>query len=75
MVRVVVEIPATDEFWNLSTLELKSVAERLARIGVKAIVAKNRPDISAPANWRDVKICDSLRYSVLLLSEPLPKIH
>ena len=65
---------------NLSTLELKSVAERFARSRVKAVVAKNRPDVSALPNWRDVKISDSgiipsdsVRFSVLLLSEPLPK--
>jgi hypothetical protein len=69
--RVVAAIPATDEFWNLSPLQLKSVAECLTRIGVKAVVAVNRPAIPAAANWRDVNVPDSVRFSVLLLSEPL----
>jgi hypothetical protein len=73
--RVIAEIPATDEFWKLSTLELKSVAERLTRIGVKAVVAENRPDVSTEANWRDVKVSDSVRFSILLLSEPLQRIR
>jgi hypothetical protein len=73
--RIVAEIPGTDEFWKLSALDLNSAAERLATIGVKAIVAKNRPDIFPPANWRDVEASDSVRFSVLLLPEPLTKIR
>lgn len=69
--RVVANIPATDEFWNLSAPELKSVAERLTQIGVKAIVAENRPDVSTVANWQDMKISESKRFSVLLLEKPL----
>ena len=82
--RVVAEITSKDEFWNLSTPELKSVEERLASIGVKAIVAtsgkehgeplrENRPEFSALPNWREVKVSDSVRCSVLLLSEPPSK--
>jgi hypothetical protein len=69
--RVVAAIAATDDFWNLSTPDWKSVAERLGEIGVKAVVARNRPRISTTANWKDVKVSDSVGYSVLLLSEPL----
>jgi hypothetical protein len=72
---VVVEIAATDEFWNLRPLELRSVAERLARIGVKAIVAENRPDVSAPGGWLDMKVSDSERYSILVLPQPQPAIR
>ena len=70
--RVVAEIPDKNEFWNLSALQLKAVAERLTRIGVRAIVSKNRPDSSTVGNWRDVRVSDSVRFSILLLSEPLP---
>jgi hypothetical protein len=73
--RVVAEIPAADEFWNLGAPELKSVAERLARIGVKAVVAENRPDVSAPAEWRDVRVSDAERFSILVLPEPQPAIR
>lgn len=71
--RVVATVPATDEFWNLSAPELKSVEERLTQIGVKALVARNRPANSTLANWRDVKVSDSETFNILLLSEPLPK--
>jgi len=71
--RVVATIAATDEFWTLSAPELKSVAERLTQIGIKAVVAQDRPSKSSLANWRDVKISESRRFSVLMLSEPLTK--
>jgi hypothetical protein len=72
--RVVATIPATDEFWNLSEPELRSVGARLAQIGVKALVAQKRPLSSTPANWRDVNLRDSGPFSILLLSEPAPKV-
>ena len=65
--RVVAQIPDSHEFWQLSALELKSVEERLASIGVRAVVASNRPETSAPAGWKDVKLPDSSRFSILLL--------
>ena len=71
--RVVAEIPNKDEFWNLNALQLKAVAECLTRIGVKTLVATNRPAGSTAANWRDVKISGSRRFSILRLSELLPK--
>jgi hypothetical protein len=71
--RVVAAIMGTDQFWNLSPLELKSVMHSLTGAGIKAVVAKDRPRNSTPANWHDIKISDSNRYSVLLLSEPPPK--
>lgn len=83
--RVVAEINSKDEFWNLSTSELQSVADDLTRIGVKAIVVtsgaehgellnKDRPEFSVLPNWREVKVSDAVRCNVLLLSEkPLAK--
>ena len=71
--RVVVEIPDPHEFWHLSTPELESVAERLALIGVKAVVASTRPDTSVSAYWNDIKVSDSVRFSVMLL--PLQVNH
>jgi hypothetical protein len=59
--RVVAEIPDADEFWNLSAPELKSVSDRLAAIGVKAIVAANRPG---------VRVSGAVPYTVLLLPDP-----
>ena len=71
--RVVAQIPDTDEFWKLSDPQLKAVADCLSRIGVKAIVAGNRPDSFAVGDWQDVKVSDSVLFSILLVSEPLPK--
>jgi hypothetical protein len=71
--RVVAQIPDAHEFWRLSAPELKSLAERLASDGVKAVVVSNRPDGSAHADWKDVKVSDSLRLSVLLLSPEASK--
>jgi hypothetical protein len=66
--RVVAQIPEEGEFWCLSPEELKATTERLASIGVTAVVARNRSGAAAPAAWRDVAISDSLRFSVLVLS-------
>jgi hypothetical protein len=70
---LVAYIPSADSFWSLSTPELEAMVGRLTRIGVKAVVAKNRPSNSTIANWRDVKLSGQERFSILLLSEALPK--
>ena len=70
--RVVAQIPDTNEFWHLTTPELTSVAERLASIGVKAVVAPNRPATSARADWKDVNVSNSMQLSILLLSPQAP---
>ena len=71
--RITAQIPVEAEFWKLNTVELEAVEDRLGRIGVKAIVAKGRPNVAAPANWQDVPVSDSTRYSVLRLPQQLPK--
>jgi hypothetical protein len=70
--RVVAQIPDSRRFWRLKEPEMKMVAERLASIGVKAIVAWNRPAGVPPAGWKDVKVSDSARMSVLLLRRHSP---
>jgi hypothetical protein len=40
--RIVAQIPDANEFWHLSTPELQRVEERLASIGVTAVVAWNQ---------------------------------
>lgn len=73
--RIVAEIPQADEFWRLSDIELRSIAQRLSSIGVKAIVAQNRPETSPVGNWKDVSVSDpSIRLSVLRLSLEVAKI-
>jgi hypothetical protein len=66
--RVAAQIPDADEFWRLSVPELESVAERLGSIGVKAVVVLNRPNTSARADWKDVKVSATGRLCVLLTS-------
>ena len=74
--RVVAQIPNADEFWRLSAPELNRLSQRLAAIGVKAIVARNRPVSCAFANWRDLNVSNSTGSSVLLLEDPpLPDTH
>jgi hypothetical protein len=53
------------EFWHLGQEDLTRVKDLLARIGVKAIVAQDRPADSTPADWRRVS---GTPYSILLLS-------
>ena len=71
--RVVAEIRSTDDFLNLTTAQVQSIAESLAKIGVKAMVLENRPDTARAANWHDVQLSDSGRFSILLTSDPVPK--
>lgn len=75
--RVIAQIPDANEFWGLSADRLKSVTDNLAAIGVRAVVATDRPARSAPANWRDVTASGGVRFSILLLSEwqPASRTH
>jgi len=67
--RVVAQIEDEQEFWRMDASQLKSVREHLASIGVKAVVASNRPgEEDATAGWMDVEFPDSTRLSVLLLA-------
>ena len=53
------------EFWNLNAEELRQAKEVLAGIGVKAIVALDRPADSTSADWKQVV---GTPYSILLLN-------
>ncbi|HJZ64163.1 MAG TPA: hypothetical protein VKD70_07590 [Candidatus Acidoferrum sp.] len=55
------------EFWHLDPEDLSRVKDLLAGIGVKAIVALDRPDDSTPADWRQV---NGTPYSILVLKVP-----
>jgi len=72
--RVVANIPTADEFWKLSPAELESVADNLRAVGVKALVAENKPDSSTEAKWKEIKLSGPPRVSILLLSEPIQKV-
>lgn len=64
---VAAQIPNAHEFWSLSAPELKTLVDRLTLIGVKAVIASNRPDCTALGGWKDVEVSNSKRLSVLLL--------
>jgi hypothetical protein len=65
--RMVAEIVDADEFWRLSAPDLATVKQRLAGIGVKALVAKNAPLASASLGWREVVTSSPSRFSILAL--------
>lgn len=65
--RIVAEIPDAHAFWQISEPRLRSLEELLASKRVKALVAPNRPDDVAPADWKDKQISGTQRLSVLLL--------
>jgi len=66
--QIAAQIPDSRGFWQLSAAESESMEKRLASIGVKAIVARNRPETSASSGWKDVWRSGSSRLSVLLLT-------
>jgi hypothetical protein len=70
--RVVAQIPDRREFWSSTAPELTSVTERLASIGVKAVVAWDRPYTLAPGGWTDVRTSNSV-LSVLLVPPQAPR--
>jgi len=55
------------KFWHIDAENLAHVKGVLASIGVKAIVALDRPDDSTPADWRQIS---GTPYSILLLTAP-----
>jgi hypothetical protein len=52
------------EFWHVSPETLARAEKALQGIGVRAIVALDRPADSTPADWKEVR---GTRYSILLL--------
>jgi hypothetical protein len=62
---VAAEVPDTNEFWHLSAPDFERVLDRLSAIGVKAVVATNRPDSPQLAVWRDVRLTSASTVSIL----------
>ncbi|HVP00348.1 MAG TPA: hypothetical protein VMT15_19890 [Bryobacteraceae bacterium] len=50
--RVVAQVMDPESFWRLSQSDLAVLTQRLERIGVKAIVAHDRPGAAASPEWR-----------------------
>ena len=52
--KIVAEVPSESEFQDLSAPELESMTARLSALGVKALIAKQRPARLAQAGWQAV---------------------
>jgi hypothetical protein len=70
--RIVAHIVVGDEFRYLSAEDLGRVRDRLAGIGVKALVTTDRPVNAVSAAWKEVMVSGSLRYSIMLVTTSTP---
>ncbi len=62
--RIVAQIPNSDEFWSLSEVEAKRVEDRLQSIGVKAVIAVDRPVGNPWSGWTQVGRSEGTAISV-----------
>jgi hypothetical protein len=65
--RVAALVPNSEEFLDMNSSELHELADRLASKGVRAIITPERPLVSTPARWREIKVSGSTDFNVLLL--------
>jgi hypothetical protein len=65
--RVVSQIEDPDEFWRLNPAEAKTVENRMASIGVKALLAFGRPASNQETGWTELAAHKDGSLSVLLL--------
>jgi hypothetical protein len=65
--RVVALFINPDEYWQMNPADAKRVEDRLASIGVKAIVAISRPASPHDAGWIEAGSAEGRPFSVLLL--------
>jgi hypothetical protein len=65
--RVIALFTDPDEYWQMSPADAKRVEDRLASIGVKAIVAISRPSSPHDAGWIEAGSAEGRPFSVLLL--------
>jgi hypothetical protein len=66
--QIVAQIVDPKEFWHSSENDFDAVKKGLAKLGVKAIVSRDGPILSAQAGgWREVVTPSGDRYSILTL--------
>jgi hypothetical protein len=65
--RIVAQMPDTDDLVHLKPQEFEAIIGQLASHGVKALVVRNRPNDSPPADWKDVTVPGSGNWSILLI--------
>lgn len=70
-VRIVAQVMDAEGFSRSSPPELGALVERLASLGVKAIVARRRPAAGVPGRWRDLPAAPDEPLSVLVLDDEL----
>lgn len=68
--QIVAQIENPGEYWQLDPADEKLVEDRLASIGVKALVALDRPPGNPESGWKNVGSYAAGKVSVLLL-QPL----
>jgi hypothetical protein len=66
--RIVAHVVEASEFRHLSAEDLVRVRDGLASIGVKALVAADKPVNAASQAWKDVMVSGSPRYSIMLVT-------
>ena len=71
--RIIAQIPDADEFWHLGSADMKTLAERLHSIGVKAVVAFNGPEPASTPSWREVTISPWTHMDVMLVSPEIAR--
>jgi hypothetical protein len=65
--RIVSQILTADDFWRLSPTDAQRVEDRLASIGVKALIVFDHPARKEQAGWTEVGAFGGGSLSVLLL--------
>lgn len=70
--RITAHIVDANEFRYLSAEGLARVRDRLASIGVKALVTKDRPVNATSELWKDIMVSGSPSYSIMLVTTSIP---
>jgi len=70
--RVAAHIVEANELRYLSAEDLGRIRDRLASIGVKALVTKDRPVNAASDDWKDIIVSGFPRYSIMLVTTSTP---
>ena len=66
--QIIAQIIDPSEFWRSSESDFEAVKKGLTKLGVKAIVSRDAPAVSAHAGgWREVVTPSGRRYSILTL--------
>jgi hypothetical protein len=73
--RVVAQIFSPGDFWKLNPAHAKRVEDRFASIGVRALVAANRPAGNQESGWIDLGRFEGESLSVLLLEPASDASH